>query len=184
MISFFSKPTLNLAKSLLGSYLIHKTPQGIISGIIIETEAYLNDDPASHSFNGKTKRNSPMFLPPGHVYIYFTYGMHYCFNIVSNKEGIGEAILIRSLEPLKGINLMKNRRKTQDLHNLCSGPAKLVQALGITKDQNSLPLQGNLKIIPKEQSFTIVTTTRIGISHGSFLPYRFYIKGNIFLSKP
>ena len=134
---FFQQSTLDLAKTLIGKILVNETEAGIIAGRIIETEAYLKDDPASHSFNGLTKRNSPMFNHSGTAYIYFTYGMYNCFNVVSNKKGVGEAVLIRALQPLKGINLMKKNRNKDKLNDLCSGPAKLVIALGITKNMNN-----------------------------------------------
>ncbi|MBI2632082.1 DNA-3-methyladenine glycosylase [Candidatus Pacearchaeota archaeon] len=183
---FWKKSTLKVAKSLLGCTLVHRTKKGIISGKIVETEAYLHDDPASHSFNGKTPRNDAMFNYPGIAYIYFTYGMHYCFNIVTNRKGIGEAVLIRALEPIKGIDLMKKNRKIDSLHNLCNGPAKLVQALGITKKYNNHDLTKKpLYILTKKskQKYDLVKTTRIGISQGSALLYRFYIKDNSFVSK-
>lgn len=180
--NFFKKPTLQVAKNLLGCILVN----GKTSGIIVETEAYLKDDPASHSFNGKTSRNQIMFGEAGKTYIYFTYGMHHCFNVVTNKKGIGEAVLIRALQPLAGIELMKRRRKTQDIYNLCSGPAKLVQALAIKKKQNNHDLTKPplLIIFPnKKQKFKIVQTKRIGISRGKSLLYRFYILNNKFISK-
>lgn len=184
--SFFKKPTIEVAKSLLGCHLIHETPEGKTSGIIVETEAYLHDDPASHTFNGKTPRNTVMFGPPGKAYIYFTYGMYYCFNVSTNKEGIGEGVLIRALEPLEGIDLMKKRRKTDKIKQLCSGPAKLVIAMGIKKtylghDLSNPPLQ--ILHSAGKKDFKIIKTERIGISTGRDLPHRFYIKGNEFISK-
>ncbi len=168
---FFNKPTIEVAKALLGCYLIH----GKCVGKIVETEAYLENDPASHSFKGKTSRNKAMFGEAGRAYIYFTYGMHYCFNVVTNKKGIGEAVLIRAVEPLKGIGIMKKRRGVKDVKKLCNGPAKLVQAFNIKKEQNSaFILRGKLRIekgvLPKK----IVQTKRIGISKGAKLPHRFY----------
>lgn len=184
--SIWKKGTIEIAKSLLGCHLIYQTKKGIISGKIVEAEAYLNDDPASHSFNGRTKRNEAMFNHPGKAYIYFTYGMHYCFNVVTNKYGIGEAVLIRSLEPLSGIELMKKKRKTKDIKNLCNGPAKLFQALGINKSYNSHDLTKKplyIKINPRLSKREIIQTTRIGISKGSKLPHRFYIRNSPFVSK-
>jgi DNA-3-methyladenine glycosylase len=179
---FFNKSTIEVAKSLLGCYLVH----GKTTGKIVETEAYLEDDPASHSFKGKTKRNSPMFNKAGTAYVYFTYGMHNCFNVVTNVKGKGEAVLIRSLEPTKGIGLMKKRRCTENIRNLCNGPAKLVQAMAISiKHNNTDLINGNLKILSrnKKENFEIVQSKRIGIKKGSELQYRFYIKGNKFVSK-
>lgn len=189
-LKFYRKSTTEVAKALLGCYLVSKTSQGETMGKIVETEAYLSNDPASHSFNGKTKRNSPMFSHPGTIYIYFTYGMYHCFNIVTREKGIGEAVLIRSLEPVKGIELMKKRRKTDNMKALCSGPAKLVKALGISPEFNSKLLNSSLHILPREafgSSITeeqIVHTKRIGISKGAELPLRFYLKSSEFVSKP
>lgn len=183
---FLSKPTLEIAKSLLGCYLIHDSPMGKTVGKIVETEAYLHDDPASHTFMGQTSRNAVMFGPPGKAYIYFTYGMYYCFNVVTNKEGIGEGVLIRALEPIKGINLMKERRRLNKKELLCNGPAKLVIAMGITKYHNGTDLKkGKLRIaIPDtKESREIVQTKRIGISKGISLPHRFYIRNSPFVSR-
>ena len=184
--SFFLQPTEKVAKLLLGCILINETKEGITSGKIVETEAYLQNDPACHAFNGKTKRNEPMFREGGIAYVYFTYGMHYCFNVVTQREGIGEAVLIRALEPLEGVELMKKRRGINETYQLCNGPAKLVQAMGITKEHNGVDLiKGNLKIIlPNfKEKKEIVSAKRIGIKKGSELLLRFYLKGSKFVSK-
>jgi|SRR3989338_5308626 len=176
---FFAGETLDVARNLLGCYLIN----GNCAGKIVETEAYLENDSASHSFKGKTKRNGAMFGEPGTAYVYFTYGMHHCFNVVTNKKGIGEAVLIRALEPVKGINKMKLNRKKEDIKFLCSGPAKLVAALGINKKHNGASLiNGKIKITEGEKPKEIVSTGRIGIKNNAHLHYRFYIKGNPFIS--
>ncbi len=184
---FINRNALNLAVNLLGHLLIHQTKQGTLIGKIVETEAYLSDDPASHSVIGKTKRNAPMFERGGIAYIYFTYGMHYCFNIVSGNKNMGEAVLIRAIEPIKGIEIMRKNRRKQDIKILTNGPAKLTQAFGINKKYNyhklnkrPLFIAKNHYKIPKKQ---IIQTTRIGIKKGTQLPYRFYIKGNSFVSK-
>ena len=182
--ALFSRDTLTVAKGLLGMVLTHDG----VSGKIVETEAYLHDDPASHSFNGMTKRNAQMFGSQGTAYVYFTYGMHFCFNVVTNKDGVGEAVLIRALEPMSGIKAMKKRRKKENIHELCNGPAKLVQAMGITKQHNGADLlspSSPLQIIcPKtKESFSIVKTKRIGITKGNHLFHRFYVKGNTFVSR-
>ncbi len=184
--SFFKQETIKIAKALLGNYLVNKTKEGTTIGKIIETEAYLSNDLASHSSKGKTKRNEAMFGHPGKAYVYFTYGMYHCFNVVTAKEGIGEAVLIRALEPISGINLMKKRRKTNDLRELCSGPAKLAIAMGISKAHNKIDLiDGKLKLCKGEtiKEKDIIKTSRIGISKGKSLPYRFYIKSNQFISR-
>jgi len=179
---FFSKPTLDVAKNLLGCKLIN----GKTSGMIVESEAYLYNDRASHSFKGKTERNKVMFDSPGRAYVYFIYGNHYCFNVVTNKHGIGEAVLLRALELLSGFNIMRKRRKKEELKELCSGPGKLCSALGIEKKHNGKMLNnGSLRIekFNKIANKNIIKSRRIGISNGSELYHRFYIKGNIFISR-
>lgn len=184
--SFFNQNTIKVAKALLGCYLTHKTREGTTIGRIVETEAYLANDPASHSFKGKTKRNASMFGQSGRAYIYFTYGMHHCFNVVTRPKGIGEAVLIRALEPVSGLELMKKRRKISEIHNLCNGPAKLVQAMEITGEMNGTDLtKSKLRIISGENiaEKDIVKTKRIGISKAPNLKLRFYIKSNKFVSR-
>src|SRR3989338_10403076 len=165
--SFFNRSTLVIAQSLLGCYLIHKSKQGTTIGKIIETEAYLHDDPASHSFPGKTKRNSAMFGPPGHAYIYFTYGMYHCFNVTTNNPGVGEAVLIRAIEPISGIKLMKKRRNVKEINKLCNGPGKLAIAMSITPSLYGADLRKGrltIKMPEKKEKFKIVKKKRIGIS--------------------
>lgn len=188
--SFFSASTKRLAKDLLGTYLAHDSPEGLTVGKIVETEAYLfHGDLACHAAKGQTKRNAAMFGPAGVAYVYLIYGIHLCFNVVSGKVGEGEAVLIRALEPIEGIELMKKRRKTDNERLLCNGPGKLVQAMGISRDHNAACLRsGSLRILPPE-SFgasrkpAIVTTTRIGISVARELALRFYVKGSKFVSR-
>lgn len=189
--------TLILAQKLLGCQLVHDSPEGQTAGMIVETEAYLTDDPACHAYRKKTNRNAAMFGVAGTVYVYQIYGMHYCVNIVSAEEGRGEAVLIRALEPIDGIDLMEVRRNRKasnqairqsafDVRHLCNGPAKLVQAMGISipKHNGSSLINGSLSILPNlTDDFEIITTTRIGITQGADLPYRFYIKGNAFVSR-
>lgn len=182
---FLDKPASQTAPKLLGCRLLHESEQGITSGRIIETEAYEENDPASHSYSGRTERNHVMFGPPGLAYVYFTYGMHYCFNIVTGPAGRGEAVLIRSLEPLEGIELMRKRRGRRELNNLCSGPAKLVQAMGITADHNGQNLSaGRLRLLAAENTdFDVVRTTRIGIKKSTDKKLRFYIQNNPYISR-
>lgn len=178
--------TLLSAQKLLGAQLIYDTPEGRVSGIIVETEAYTAEDAASHSFKGQTERNKMMFGPAGHAYIYFTYGMHYCFNVVTGLVGAGEAVLIRALEPLEGIEIMKRNRKRDDLLQLTNGPAKLVQALGITKDQNGADLRtGKLRVegTSAMQNNQITYASRIGIKQDTHRLWRFYITQNPYVSK-
>lgn len=180
------KGSLTGAKALLGWELVCKTSEGEVSGYIVETEAYRQDDPASHTYKGKTVRNSAMFGLAGTIYVYFTYGMHHCVNIVSGKEGVGEGILIRALEPKAGIELMKQRRGISQVAQLTNGPAKLVQALGITPLHNAttigagdLHLRHGLTIKQKD----IANGPRIGISKATEELSRFYVKNNQFVSR-
>jgi DNA-3-methyladenine glycosylase len=185
--------TLSVAKKLLGYTLFHESDEGTTAGIIVETEGYLQDDPACHAYRRKSERNAPMFGEAGTIYVYQIYGMYFCVNISTNQKDIGEAVLIRALEPTEGIDLMTKRRLEKsksgkmDLKNLCSGPGKLVQAMDIHRGMNNWLIQNSdLKIIPPKIQIPdneIITTTRIGITQGVELPYRFYLKGNKFVSK-
>jgi DNA-3-methyladenine glycosylase len=175
---FFHQSPLKVAKNLLGFYLIHESPQGITAGRIIETEAYGGkNDPASHAYKGMTPRNYLMFGEGGFAYVYFIYGMHECFNVTCDKEGRAAAILIRALEPIQGIELMKKRRQQNELSALCSGPAKLCQAMGINRSHNALnlrakPLYLTEGTIKKEEK--IYRSPRIGISKAQEKLWRFY----------
>jgi DNA-3-methyladenine glycosylase len=184
--SFFNKDVVSLAKDLLGCELIHKSPAGTTAGLIVETEAYHQTDEASHSYGGKTARTAAMFGPPGRAYIYFTYGMHWCFNITAEEEGVGAGVLIRALEPTRGIELMTKRRGGKALHELCSGPSKLVQAMGISRsDYGKLAFRGEfrLKWRSEASSLSIRGGPRIGISKAKDKPWRFWLKGNEFVSR-
>ena len=181
-----------VAKRLLGCYLVHLEGEETTLGRIVETEAYLVHDPAAHSYIGKTKRNSVLFGPVGHAYVYFIYGMHYCFNVVTGREGMGEAVLIRALEPLQGIPVMQKRRRTQNLMLLCNGPARLTEALAITLIYNGISLfdgpvqlwsSESLPSSPPIGNADIVQTTRIGIAKARELPLRFYLKGSSYISR-
>jgi DNA-3-methyladenine glycosylase len=191
---FYSRATVDLARDLLGTVLIHEAPEGLAAGRIVETEAYLSDDPACHASRGPTPRNQVMFGPPGRSYTYLIYGMYHCFNVVSAPRGAGEAVLIRALEPLAGLPLMEARRGTDKIKALCSGPGKLVIAMGMAKLPNGSDLRkGPVRILPPE-SFpwsaeggadprNIKVTTRIGITQAAHLPLRFYLEGNPYVSR-
>jgi DNA-3-methyladenine glycosylase len=188
--SFYLRSTLQVARDLLGAVMIHSDADGVTAGRIVETEAYLRDDPACHAARGPTSRNAAMFGPPGRSYIYLIYGMYHCFNVVTSPRGVGEAVLIRALEPLTGLDLMAKRRGTDKAKALCSGPGKLVMALGIAAIPNGSDLRvGPLAILPPE-SFpgaeslgTIKVTTRIGITQAADLPLRFYLEGDPYISR-
>lgn len=184
--AFYEADTVTVAQRLLGSFLVHETSLGKIAGKIVETEAYLADDPACHAHAGKkSARNASMFGPPGSSYIYLIYGMYYCFNVVTRDPGIGEAVLIRALEPLAGLDIMQRNRKTSELKQLCSGPGKLAQALGLGKKQNGISLRKKPLYIlsSKDTQLEIATSTRIGLSKANDLPLRFFVKDSPFISR-
>lgn len=181
---FYKEDTKIVAHHLLGKLLVHETSQGTLAGKIVETEAYLYpNDPASHSFRGMTKRNEAMFGPAGHTYIYFTYGMHHCLNIVTGAKG--EAVLIRALEPMIGVELMKQNRRMTKIKTLCNGPSKLMQSLVLDKSHNQVDLTKVPLYIMDQPSLDesqIGTSFRIGISKGKDLPLRYFIRDNDFVS--
>ena len=173
---FYLQDTVQTAKALLGKVLVHKTAEGVLSGRIVETEAYLRDDPACHACRGMTRRNEVMFGDPGHAYVYFTYGFHYCLNFVTQPNGIAEAVLIRALEPLEGIEIMKRNRRKESLHDLCSGPGKIAQALGINKALNGEDLLSDRLYVLDDpiEVGEIVARPRIGIKEAVDKLWRFY----------
>lgn len=185
--NFYEGSTEEVAKKLLGKILIRKIGNKVLAGKIVETEAYLDkDDLASHSAVGMTNRNKVMFGEAGLAYVYFTYGMHYCFNVVTGEVGRGSAVLIRALEPLEGIEVMKKNRKKEEIYLLTNGPAKLCQAFRIDKRLNGVDLKKSDEIFIAyldEEDFEIVQTKRIGINKSKDKLLRFYIKNNSFVSK-
>ncbi len=192
--SFYLRPTLIVARDLLGRYLVRKTPRSILIGKIVEVEAYLGEkDPASHAYRGKTRRNEVMFGEGGHLYVYFTYGMHFCSNIVTEGAGRGRAVLLRAIEPIEGLDTMRANRRfdasaeaRRNLLDLTNGPAKLCEALGIGRAQNGTDLLGDglyLTRGDRRQAGEIAASTRIGIRHGTEKRWRFYLKGNPFVSR-
>jgi DNA-3-methyladenine glycosylase len=186
---FYAQDTISVARKLLGCYLVHLEEERTTLGKIVETEAYLADDPASHSFRGETKRSSVMFGPAGYAYVYFIYGMHVCLNVVTGEVGRGEAVLFRALEPVDGLAVMHDRRGTHRVDLLCSGPARLTEALGISLELNGCPLfEGPVQLwsadsFPSPPPAPIVQTTRIGISKAIDLPHRFYLQNNPHVSR-
>ncbi len=188
--AFYEQDTQTAAQRLLGQIVSRRLPTGeALSGIIVETEAYLTDDPACHAYRGQTPRNSAMFGPPGHAYVYFTYGLHMMLNLVCAPEGVAEAVLIRALEPVEGIETMRRHRGgIVETRQLTDGPGKLAQALALTRlSHNELDVTdpaSDLLVLPnKYPPFDMVTTTRIGITQGVDLPWRYYVAGNPYISR-
>ena len=166
-----------MAVDLLGCTLTHKTPEGPASGVIVETEAYRPEDPACHAYKGPTMRNRTMFDGPGLAYVYLSYGTHRLLNVVCEGEGVGSAVLIRALRPLEGRELMAERRGRST--SLCNGPGRLTQALGVDLSRDGHDLTGgDLVISNGESPREIVATTRIGITRGVDLPWRYLVVGD------
>lgn len=182
---FFRQETTALARAVLGHFLVHDAPDGLAAGRIVETEAYLTGDPANHASRGRTRRNAAMFGPPGTAYVY-TIHRQFCLNIVTAEVGIGEAVLIRALEPLIGLDLMRQRRGREEVRELCCGPGKLCQALGIRWEHDGADLiQGPLYLADgSPEPFEIIVTRRVGIRLAADLPLRFYVAGSPYVSRP
>ena len=186
---FYLTDAVSLAHALLGKILVHESHEGIASGIIVETEAYRGpEDKAAHTYNNKrTSRTEIVFGEGGFAYVYLVYGMYHCFNVTANISGKPECVLVRALEPLEGIELMKARRKTEKLTNLCSGPGKLCCALGITKELYGADLCGDeLYILDNDYpDMKITSSPRIGIDYAEEyknICWRYCVEGNIFIS--
>ena len=183
---FYLQDCLAVAKQLIGKVLVRIKGKKVYSGIIVETEAYLGDkDAASHSYRGKTKRNENMFREGGIGYVYFTYGNHYCFNVVTGSKGIAHAVLIRAAEPVLGIENMMKNRNTGNIYNLASGPGKLAQAFEIDFSLNGASLEGSEIFImdSEDNDYKISRSKRIGITKNSDKLYRFSVKDSMFLSR-
>jgi DNA-3-methyladenine glycosylase len=183
---FLNEDPVTVARRLLGCSIVRELDGQRLIGKIVETEAYHQADAASHSYKGRTPRTDIMFGPAGFLYVYFTYGMHYCMNIVTGEAGEGSAVLLRAIEPLEGVEHMEANRRGQHGVLVTNGPAKLCQALGVDKalnghDLRQPPLQ--LVVQPAIAQQEIVQTTRIGISQAQDMPWRFYISGNPYVSK-
>jgi len=184
---FYARDTVKVAKDLLGKRLIRVKGKNRMEGRIVEVEAYRGlDDPASHAFRGPTPRNAPMFGEPGHAYIYFTYGNHYCLNITTQEVGTPGAVLIRAMQPLEGLRKMRQLRPNVLDSNLTNGPGKLTKALGIDKSLNEIDMtkRGSLFVTESDETvLNVAKSARVGISQGTNRLWRFYISGNSYVSK-
>ena len=183
---FYQRDGLTVARELIGKKLVTNLPEGLTNGIIVETEAYMGAlDAAAHSYRGKTERTKIFYGVGGFVYVYLIYGMHICTNVVANAENVPEAVLIRALEPIDGVELMRTRRGKKNLRELCSGPGKLSKALGITKNFYGADLCGDEIFIEDGENLRVETTKRINVDYAgaaaNFL-WRFVAADSKFLS--
>jgi DNA-3-methyladenine glycosylase len=186
--SFYARSPVEVAPDLLGRILVRVLPDGErLAARIVETEAYGPEDPASHAFRGMTARNAVMFGPPGHLYVYFTYGMHFCMNAVTGERGVGGAVLLRAGEAIQGFARMAANRGRDDPRRLCAGPARLAQAFGVTRRQDGVDLVRGAEGIwiaagSPVESGDIVAGPRVGIRRGVDLAWRFWIRDDPFVS--
>jgi DNA-3-methyladenine glycosylase len=203
--SFYVRPTVTVARDLLGLYLLRRVGPRTLIGRIVEVEAYRgSDDPASHAYRGKTKRNEVMFFEGGHLYVYFTYGMHHCANVVTGKSGAGSAVLIRAVEPMGPVeafmrNRMRGRRRRStsrsrrhvstplERHQLCSGPARVCEAFALTGKDNGKDLCGSEIWLARSgrsrQNVQVARSPRVGVTQGVERRWRFYVEGSPFISR-
>ena len=179
--SFFARSVHTVAPELIGATLLVDG----VGGVIVEAEAYDHEDPAAHGFRGRTKRNACMFGPPGHAYVYRSYGIHWCLNFVCEEEGVASAVLIRALEPTHGPELMRARRGLNDERSLCSGPGKLCQALAVERGHDGLPLdRPPFEVRPRAHEPELAVGPRIGITQAADQPWRYGLAGSRFVSRP
>jgi DNA-3-methyladenine glycosylase len=177
---FFARSVHEVAPDLIGATLLVDG----VGGVIVEVEAYDQEDPASHGHRGRTRTNAVMFGPPGYAYVYRSYGIHWCLNFVCGEEGVADAALIRALEPTAGLDVQRQRRGVEDPRALCSGPGKLCQALGITGAHDGLPLdKGPFRLDARADVPQIVTGRRIGITKATELSWRYGLAGSQYLSR-
>jgi DNA-3-methyladenine glycosylase len=178
----FSLSSVDVARRLIGAILLVDG----VGGRIVETEAYDREDPASHSFAGPTERNRTMFGAPGHAYVYRSYGIHWCLNVVCCESGHGAGVLLRALEPLEGLDQMRERRGVEPASLLCAGPGRLAQALGITRAHDGMALDAPpfSLILPGQPTADVLVGPRVGISKAVAMPWRFGLAGSRFLSRP
>lgn len=177
---FFARSVLQVAPDLIGATLLVDGT----GGIIVEVEAYHHTEPAAHSYRGRTERNAVMFGPPGYLYVYRSYGIHWCMNFVCERDGSASAVLIRALQPTAGIRAMQKRRGVTIERQLCSGPGKVCQALGVTRAHNALPIDAKpFEIFAREEPVRVVRGPRIGITKAIEKPWRYGLKDSRFLSR-
>jgi DNA-3-methyladenine glycosylase len=186
---FYDRSSTTVARAVLGRLLVRDTPQGRVSGVIVEVEAYRGkSDAASHAYRGRTARNAVMFGPPGHAYVYFIYGVHHCLNLVTEREGTSSAVLVRALEPVEGVELMLERRGAVPRAALARGPGNVARALGLTREHDGLDLtRGPLWLSDRPArtgGYRIATGPRIGIRVAVDLPWRFFLSGHPCVSGP
>jgi DNA-3-methyladenine glycosylase len=178
---FFARSVHDVAPALIGVELLVDG----VGGRIVETEAYHHEDPAAHGYGGRTERNASMFGPAGQAYVYRSYGIHWCLNFVCEGEGVADAVLIRALEPTRGIDVMRRRRHVEDERLLCAGPGRLCQALAVTRDHDGLPLdRPPFELAPATDAPAVVAGPRIGITRAVEEPWRYGLAGSRFLSRP
>ena len=182
---FYARPAIEVAPALLGQVLVRALPDGTRAAArIVEVEAYGPDDPASHAFRGMTPRNAAMFGPPGHLYVYFTYGMHFCMNAVTGRSGEGSAVLLRAGEPLEGVEVMRTRRGRDPILELCSGPGRLTQALDVGRPHDGADLVNGDRVWVERGSSPegISSGIRVGV-HETTRSWRYWLEGNAFVSR-
>jgi DNA-3-methyladenine glycosylase len=178
---FFARSVHEVAPDLIGVTLLVDG----VGGPIVEVEAYDHEDPAAHGYRGRTKRNASMFGPPGHAYVYRSYGIHWCLNLVCEEEGSASAVLVRALEPTHDLEAMRARRSLADTRLLCSGPGRLCQALGVTREHDGLALDRDpFELRARSGEPEIVTGLRVGITRAAERPWRYALAGSRFLSRP
>ncbi|MDQ3992827.1 MAG: DNA-3-methyladenine glycosylase [Actinomycetota bacterium] len=177
---FFARSVHEVAPDLIGGTVIVDG----VGGVIVEAEAYDHEDPAAHGYHGRTARNASMFGPPGHAYVYRSYGLHWCLNLVCEDEGVAAAVLLRALEPTVGLTRMRARRGLADERLLCAGPGRLCQALGVTREHDGLPLdRAPFELRAREGDVDVVAGARIGITKAADRPWRYGVAGSRFLSR-
>jgi DNA-3-methyladenine glycosylase len=178
---FFARDVNEVARGLIGATLLVDG----VGGRLVEVEAYDHDDPAAHGYAGRTARNTSIFGPAGHAYVYRSYGLHWCLNLVCGDEGVPAAVLLRALEPTSGLDVMRRRRGLDDERLLCAGPGRLCQALGVTRAHDGLSLQQPpFELHAPPQAAEVAVAPRIGITRAADLPWRYVLAGSRFLSRP